>query len=217
MDSTIKELLKLYLEEQIAIARNFPVDDVAKLAQAVIETYEHDGAVYTFANGGPAGLAEGFATDLKIHPFVGEDKSKTTDYRRLKMHCLNESSSVVTAVANDTGYEYIFSEQLKNYLRSPEINKHDLVIGISGSGNSKNVLNAFSFAKRFGVTTACVTGRGGGKVKEVADICIIIPGTSQFPGQTGPNDNNFHIEDFQSAVTHMITGLLRKRVKEIYG
>ena len=215
--STTKQLLELYMNEQIAIAKGFPIDDVARLAEAVIDTYAHDGAVYTFANGGPAGLAEGFATDLKIHPFVAEDKSKTTNYRRLKMHCLNESCSVITGVSNDIGYEYIFAEQLKNYLRDSKTNGHDLVIGFSGSGNSKNVLRAFEYAKTFGVKTACVTGRTGGKAKEMADICVVIPGTSQFPGQTGPNDNNFHIEDFQSAVTHMVTGLLKKKVTELYG
>lgn len=210
-------LLKLYLDEHVAIARDFPIDAVAQLAEAVIRCYEHDGAVYTFANGGPAGLAEGFATDLKIHPFVGEDKNKTTEYRRLKMHCLNESSSVLTGLSNDLGYEYVFVEQLKNHLRSVDVNRHDVVIGFSASGNSGNVLRAFEYAKKFGVTTVCISGRGGGKAKSVADISIVIPGNSRFPGQTGGNDNNFHIEDFQSVVTHMVTGLLKKRVMEIYG
>ena len=204
--------IRLYLEEKISIAKNFPVWEVSLLARAVLDSYEHDGSIYTFANGGPAGVAEGFATDLKIHPFVSENKILTTDIRRLKAHCLNESSGVITGVSNDLGYEFIFAEQLKNFLRSPDQNEHDVLIGFSASGNSKNVIKAFEYAKEYGVTTACVSGRDGGKARELCDICIVIPGTSQFPGQTGGNDNNFHIEDFQTSVTHMITGLLKEKV-----
>ncbi|MBI4859921.1 MAG: SIS domain-containing protein [Candidatus Riflebacteria bacterium] len=204
--------IRLYLDEKIGIARQFPVDEVVRLTQAVIRAYDNDGAVYIFANGGPAGAAEGFATDLKTHPFVAEDKTRTTDLRRLTVHCLNESAGVITGVANDLGHDAIFVEQLKNHLRGPERNRFDLVIGLSGSGNSRNVLEALRYAKSFGATTACVCGRGGGKAREVADLCVIVPGRSTFPGQTGANDNNFHIEDFQTSVSHMVTGLLKRRV-----
>jgi D-sedoheptulose 7-phosphate isomerase len=66
------------------------------------------------------------------------------------------------------------------------------------------------------VKTVCIAGRTGGKAKELADLCIIIPGSSRFPGQTGGNDNNFHIEDFQSSITHMVTGILKQKVMEGY-
>lgn len=213
----LNDLIRLYLNEQIAIARNFPVEDVAKLAEAVWSTYERDGSVYVFANGGPAGTAEGFATDLKIHPFISAAKDKTMGARRLKVHCLNESTSAITAISNDLGYADVFVEQLKNYLRSPEQNQYDVVIGFSGSGNSENVLRAFRYAKKFGVTTACITGRGGGRAKDIVDICVLVPGTSQFPGQTDDNDNNFHIEDFQTSITHIVTGILKERIMAKYG
>ena len=216
MESTT-ELIELYLREKAAIASSFPVDDLVRLVEAVCDAYEHDGSVYTFANGGPAGIAENFATDLTMHPFVSDDKSQACDIRRIRVHCLNESPGVLTAVANDIGYESIFAEQLKNYLRNPDVNGHDVVLGFSGSGNSANVLNAFEYAKQFGVTTACVAGRGGGKARELADICVIVPGSSRFPGQTGANDNNFHIEDFQCSITHIITGILKDRVMHQYG
>jgi D-sedoheptulose 7-phosphate isomerase len=211
-----EELIELYLNEQIAIARCFPVAQVAQLAEWLLETYHRDATVYTFANGGPAGLADGFATDLKIHPFVSEDKNQTVDIRRLKVVCLNDSCSVITGVSNDLGYEQIFAEQLKNHLRSPQDNQDDLIVAFSGSGNSKNVLRAFEYARSFGVKTVCIAGRTGGKAKELADLCIIIPGSSRFPGQTGGNDNNFHIEDFQSSITHMVTGILKQKVMEGY-
>ncbi len=210
--TNLPHLIRLYLDEKIAIARQLPADEIVRLVEAVIRCYDQDGAVYIFANGGPAGAADGFATDIKTHPFVPEDKTKTTELRRLRVYCLNESVGVITGVSNDIGYDEIFREQLKNYLRSVEQNGHDVVIGLSGSGNSKNVLNAFAYAKQFGVTTVCISGRGGGKARDVADINVIIPGSSRFPGQTGKNDNNFHIEDFQTSVSHMVTGLLKAHV-----
>ena len=208
----MKDLVQLYFEEKRAIAAAFPIDDTLRLVEAVIRCYDHDGTVYTFANGGPGCAAEGFATDLKTHPFVSDNKDETTDKRRLRAHCLNESASVITGISNDLGYQQIFTEQLKNYMRGPEVNGHDVLIAFSGSGNSKNVLEAFDYAKQFGATTCCITGRTGGKAREVADMCIVIPGTSRFPGQTGGNDNNFHIEDFQTSVTHVVTGLLKGHV-----
>ena len=210
--ANLDELIRLYLEEKVAIVQDFPVADVVRLVEAVLRCYDNDGTVYVVANGGPAGSAEGFATDLKTHPFVAEDKSQTTEIRRLRVHCLNESVGVVTGIANDIGYEATFTEQLKNYMRDAEHNKFDVLIGFSASGDSKNVLNAFEYAKTFGVTTVCISGRGGGEAKNIADICIVIPGNSRFPGQTGKNDNNFHIEDFQVSITHMVTGILKARV-----
>ena len=120
----------------------------------------------------------------------------------------------MTGISNDIGFENIFKEQLKNFLRSKNQNQNDTLIAFSGSGNSKNVINAIEYAKSYGVFTCCVSGRGGGKAKEISDLSIVIPGSSEFPGQTGPNDNNFHIEDFQGSITHILTGLLKMHVEK---
>jgi D-sedoheptulose 7-phosphate isomerase len=209
---THHEWIKLYFDEKAAIARTIAADEIQRLVVAVIRCYDRDGTVYVCANGGSAGAAESFATDLKTHPFVSEDKGATTAIRRLRVACLNESAGMITGISNDLGYGEIFVEQLKNHLRGPDLNGNDVFIAFSGSGNSKNVLAAFEYAKRCGVTTTCVAGRDGGRAKHLADICIVVPGTSRFPGQTGKNDNNFHIEDFQMSVTHIVTGLLKEHV-----
>ena len=70
---------------------------------------------------------------------------------------------------------------------------------MSGSGNSPNVINAIDFAKTKSIKTSVISGRGGGKASKMVDHPIIVNGTSNFPGQTGKNDNNFHIEDFQNS------------------
>ena len=212
MKTIIKKDIEIYLSEKKTICDNFPVDNLVILVKKVIDTYLNDGTVYVMANGGASSAAEGFATDLRTHPFVNEDKSITTEIRRLKVACLTESSGMLTGISNDIGFDNIFSEQLKNYLRNNEINKFDTLIAFSGSGNSSNIINAVNYAKGFNVFTCCVSGRGGGKLKTIADLSLIIEGSSNFPGQTGKNDNNFHIEDFQISISHIITGLLKKEV-----
>ncbi len=209
----IEENLKLYLSEKKAICDAFPLKNMVVLVNRVISTYQNDGTVYVMANGGASSAAEGFATDLRTHPFVNEDKSVTTDTRRIKVICLTESSGMLTGISNDIGFDNIFSEQLKNFLRNKQDNNNDTLIAFSGSGNSMNVINAINYAKNYDVYTSCVSGRGGGKLKDIADLSIIIEGTSNFPGQTGKNDNNFHIEDFQVSISHMITGLLKSIIK----
>ena len=207
------KLIKLYFDEKQIVAKNFPVNDLDKLTKRLIVTYEKDGTIYTMANGGSTSVSEGFSTDIATHPFVLEDKTKTTNVRRIKFCSLTNSSGLLTGISNDIGFENIFKEQLKNFFRSKNENKNDTLIAFSGSGNSKNILNAINFAKEYGVFTCCISGRGGGKAKDLADLSIVIPGSSKFPGQTGPNDNNFHIEDFQGSITHVLTGLLKMHVE----
>jgi len=166
------------------------------------------------ANGGSSSIAEGFAVDLRTHPFVNENKSVTTLKRRIKVECLTESSGCLTGISNDIGFDFVFQEQLKNYMRSKIKNKNDLLIVFSGSGNSGNIINAINFTKKYGVKSLCVSGRGGGKASKLVDYAIVIPGTSKFPGQTGKNDNNFHIEDIQNSVSHILVGLLKEYVQK---
>ena len=209
------ELISLYFEEKSKIALDFPIDNISLLYETVKNTYEADGVVYILGNGGSASIAEGFAVDLRTHPFVAEDKSITTDIRRLKVISLTESSGLLTGISNDVGFDYVFSEQMKNFSRSGEINNSRLLICLSGSGNSKNAIDAIEYAKSNGMKTCTVSGRGGGMAAKIVDIPIIVNGSSNFPGQTGKNDNNFHIEDFQNSISHIIVGLLKKYVENL--
>ena len=99
-------------------------------------------------------------------------------------------------------------------MRSKPKNKNDLLIAFSGSGNSANIINAINFVKKFGVKTFCISGRGGGKASKIVDYALVIPGSSKFPGQTGKNDNNFHIEDLQNSISHILVGLLKEYVQK---
>lgn len=211
------EQVELYFKEKQDVAKKIDKSKIFQLAQKVIDCYNNDGTVYLAANGGPVGAIDGFATDLKTHPFVLDDKSITTEVRRLKVQNLVESVGIITGVTNDIGSPSIFVEQLKNFMRDKSSNGNDVLITMSGSGNSQNIIKAFEYVTQFGVFTACISGRSGGKALETANLCLLVPGSSQFPGQTGRNDNNFHIEDFQVSITHIITGLLKQEVNKLVG
>ena len=136
---------------------------IADLAEAFFETYQKGGNIYTFGNGGSGASASHAAGDFLKGASFGLEK-------RFKMVCLNDNLPALMAIANDIGYDAIFEEQLKNF-----IGPHDLVIGISGSGNSENVLRAIALAKSKGVKTAGLTGFKGGKLAQMADISVHAP------------------------------------------
>ena len=205
--------INLYFKEKSKIYKKLNSKIILKVFNAIKKTYDNDGQVFLMANGGSASIAEGFAVDLRTHPFVNDDKSITTSSRRIKVECLTESGGCLTGISNDIGFNFVFQEQLKNYMRSKSKNKNDLLIALSGSGNSENILNAINFTKKFGVKSFCVSGRGGGKAAKIADFALVIPGSSKFPGQTGKNDNNFHIEDIQNSISHVLVGLLKEYVQ----
>ena len=133
------------------------------LVDAFHSTYEKGGNIYTMGNGGSGASASHAAGDFLKGASYGLDK-------RFKMICLNDNLPSMMAIANDIGWESIFVEPLKNFL-SP----NDLVIGISGSGNSKNVVNAIEYANEQGATTVAMSGFKGGKISQIATIDVHAP------------------------------------------
>ena len=107
-----------------------------------------------------------------------------------------------------------FLSNWKTIYIQKKTNKNDTLIAFSGSGNSENIIRAIELAKKFNIYTITISGRDGGKAKNISDLCIVIPGTSKFPGQIGKNDNNFHIEDFQTSIIHIVTGLFKKYIND---
>jgi D-sedoheptulose 7-phosphate isomerase len=133
------------------------------LVDAFHSTYEKGGNIYTMGNGGSGASASHAAGDFLKGASYGLDK-------RFRMICLNDNLPSMMAIANDIGWESIFVEPLKNFL-SP----NDLVIGISGSGNSKNVVNAIEYANEQGATTVAMSGFKGGKISQIATIDVHAP------------------------------------------
>jgi D-sedoheptulose 7-phosphate isomerase len=127
---------------------------------AFLRVYEANGTIYIFGNGGSGASASHATGDFLKGASYGLNK-------RFKVICLNDNLPSMMAIANDIGWDDIFIEPLRNFL-SP----NDLVIGISGSGNSTNVVKAMQYAKDNQVQTIAFCGYKGGKIKELADIHI---------------------------------------------
>jgi len=147
---------------------------IQQAALLLIEIYfKKGGTVFTCGNGGSAADAQHISDELMCmlrnnHSF---------EYRfPLSAHALTTDSSVITAIANDLGYEYIFSRQLEALAQTK-----DLLIGLSTSGNSPNVVKAFELTKKRGIASIAFTGQtssvSGGKIAELADVVINIPAT----------------------------------------
>ena len=142
------------------VARLNPAD-IQKWADLVFDAWKNGRFVFIFGNGGSATTASHFAEDLGKSSLRPEDL-KDESRKRLKVLSLTDNAGWLLAVGNDCGYDQIFVQQLMNYG-----SKGDLVIAISGSGNSPNVLAAVDWANRHGLVTFGLTGYSGGKLKSV--------------------------------------------------
>src|SRR5687768_6999582 len=132
---------------------------LTKMADLIYEAWENDRFVYIFGNGGSGTTASHMAEDLgksTLRPEDLKDESK----KRLKVLSLTDNAGWIMAVGNDVAYDQIFVQQLMNYGR-----EGDLLVAISGSGNSPNILNAVDWANRHRLVTVGLTGYGGGKLK----------------------------------------------------
>jgi D-sedoheptulose 7-phosphate isomerase len=155
--------IERYLKEVVEMVDALPREKIWQVVQAIQETRDRNGQVFILGNGGSAALASHMATDLAKTSIV-------PGVRRIRAISLADNVSLITAWANDTSYEDVFAEQLTNLLQSG-----DLVIAVSGSGNSPNVLRAVKAAKARGARTVGFTGRPGGKLKNNVDISIVVP------------------------------------------
>lgn len=157
----MQPVLEKYMNELSKALKAIPENKVIALAELIYETSMRGNTVYLFGNGDSANNALHYALDL------GKGTIKEGK-KRLRLISLTENIGLITAWGNDESYESIFKEQLEN-LAKPG----DLVIGISGSGNSPNVLRAIEYANKIGATTFALTAFGGGKVKDIAKHSII--------------------------------------------
>ena len=139
--------------------------DIAKAISEMKNCLERGNKIVVFGNGGSAADAQHIAGEL-IGRFQMERNS-------LPVIALNTDTSILTALGNDYSFEIIFSRQCESLVK-----KGDLVIGISTSGNSKNVINGLNTSKQNGAVTLALLGSGGGKIKNIVDVSIIVNSNS---------------------------------------
>jgi D-sedoheptulose 7-phosphate isomerase len=181
---------KQYFEELQRVIAGLSHERLDQMADALVQAYESRRVVYTFGNGGSASLASHLACDL------GKGTAYCNGGKRFRVLALTDNLTTLTAWANDSSYEDIFSEQLRNFVQP-----QDVAFGISGSGNSKNVLNALQVARDAGATTLGISGFQGGQMKSLCDICVIVP-----------SNNMQIIEDIHLAMAHSIFRVVYSRM-----
>ena len=152
--------IKSYHSDFAKILAAFDLEALSKAAELVASHYAADKQIFTAGNGGSAALAIHFAADFGKNVASPNDKQP-----RILSLCCN--SAAITAIGNDCGYDKAFSFQLRNLM-----NPGDLVILISSSGNSPNIIEAAQYAKAGGATILGITGFSGGKLKELADVSL---------------------------------------------
>jgi D-sedoheptulose 7-phosphate isomerase len=180
-----------YLERLRCTMDALPHDRLAALGEMLYRAYRNDKQVFTLGNGGSASTASHMAADI----------SKNTigpNMRRFRVLSLNDNQAMLTALANDLGYEHVFSEQLKNLVRSG-----DLLIVLSGSGNSPNVLNAIRYAQSRSAEVAGVLGFDGGEAARIVDLAIVVP-----------SDHYGVIEDVHLVINHIMVDHFHGRLAD---
>ncbi len=176
-----KDFFDHYIEEEQRLLGEISEAEFNKVIELFQTAYEDGRQVFVFGNGGSGSTASHFACDINKGVSYGHDK-------RFKVICLNDNIATILAYANDTSYNDIFVEQLKNFMQPG-----DLVFGISGSGNSENVLRAVEYGNGNSAITLGFTGFSGGRLGKVAELSINVA-----------SEDMQKIEDIHLIMTHMI-------------
>lgn len=183
----ISRYIDEYLELERKTLEAFDRDGAWAVLDAMLEAHQSEGTIYVCGNGGSATTASHMANDY--NKGVSEYVEK-----KFRFYSLTDNAATMMSIANDINYDEIFRFQLQGRLRP-----NDLVIGISGSGNSKNVVNALSYAKEQGVKTVALCGYNGGKMKEIADVSFHV------------RLNNIQIvEDMQMILNHLLMNVIQR-------
>ncbi|NFF80807.1 SIS domain-containing protein [Clostridium botulinum] len=158
-----REAINTYLQKEIEVINDLDINAINDAMNALIDAYEAKKKIYIFGNGGSSATASHFQNDFNkgISEYVET---------KFKFHCLNDNMSTIMAIANDIGFDEVFRFQLQNNLE-----EGDLIVAISGSGNSKNVINAVEYAKEQRNKIIGLTGFSGGKLREISDISLHVP------------------------------------------
>jgi len=187
----MKKIIKNEIKEHIVVLNETlskREKKIEEVAQSILDCYKNKGKVILFGNGGSAADAQHIAAEL-----VGKYK---LERKSLPALALATNTSTISALGNDYSFGVIFERQIEGLVR-----KEDIVIGISTSGNSENVLKGFLKAKELGAKTIAFTGKSGGKLKNKVDILLNIP-----------SNNTPRIQEAHIAVGHIICGIVESKI-----
>ena len=179
------EQIKQYIEMEKNVLSSLDSDDINEIMNVLENARLKGRRIFICGNGGSASTASHMECDFNKGISYAQDV-------KYDIECLSDNVAMMMAIANDIGYEDIFAVPLKNKLK-----KGDIVIGISGSGNSENVIRAFEYANNLGADTIAFTGYSGGKLKKMAKYSIHVN-----------IDNMQIVEDVHLILNHMMMFIL---------
>ena len=193
--SDINKIVKDFLEVQSDCIKEIKEhsETIDKIIKIIISTKNRNKTIFTMGNGGSGSTASHFASDLQKTTILKNEN-------RLKSISLVDNMPVILAWANDVSFESIFEEQLKNH-----IEKGDAVIAFSGSGKSKNVVNALKFAKKQGAKCIGFTGKSGGHFDNICDVVFKIQ-----------SNDMLTIESQHVTVSHCIVSAIRNLGRPLF-
>jgi D-sedoheptulose 7-phosphate isomerase len=183
-----------YLKNLKRVLDRLPLQQLDRVVEAIEAAHAAGRQVFLVGNGGSAATASHMMNDFNKGTLGHKGDAPWPRFRAI---ALTDNVSLLTAWANDTSYDRIFCEPLRNLAR-----KGDVLIAISASGNSPNILAAADTARQLGLTTVALTGCGGGKLARKASISFIVPSDEYGP-----------IEDVHMILDHIITGYLYEKLK----
>ena len=188
---SINDYSKSYIDYLSSVLNNISLTDIEKFVEVLLEARERESSIFFIGNGGSAATASHFANDLAIGTRAYEKPFRAIS--------LCDNQAVITAIANDDGYEKIFNQQLEVLLK-----KQDVVVAISASGNSPNLLKAIDTSKKLSAVTVGISAFNGGKMKEMVDVALHVPTEK---GEYGP------AEDAHMVLDHLVSSYLTRLVR----
>ncbi len=183
------DLIRTYLDSVSGLVMKVPPEEIQRVTDIIVDAWENDRMVFVFGNGGGSATSGHFVCDLAKGTAMPGRK-------RLRALSLAENVPLLTAWANDTDYTNTFGEQLCNLLRPG-----DVVLGLSGSGMSPNVINALRLANEAGATTVLFSGFDGGEAAKVAKESIVVPSVDMQ-----------QIEDVHLILAHIVFRCVRDHI-----
>lgn len=191
-ESRLRATLRGYWREAATVAASVDIDALESAAATLLECQMRSRTVFTVGNGGSASTASHFACDLAKGTRAGGAPT-------FRVVALTDNLPVITAWANDCGYDQVFAEQLASLARPG-----DVLVAISASGNSPNILAAALKARELGVTSIALTGRHGGQLARLADLAIRIP-----------SDQIEIVEDAHLIIAHSLCVAMRQELSAL--
>ena len=180
--------IEKYFQDVSTLIPQLPYAAIGRIVSVLLEAFEEHRMVFVFGNGGSAASASHMMCDLN------KGTLDLSAHPRPRVMSLTDNVSLISAWANDFGYERIFSEQLKTFVRP-----RDVAFAISTSGDSPNVLLALETAREYGALTMGLAGCEGGRMQGLCDVCAVVP-----------SDNVQIVEDLHPAMMHSIFTAVRE-------